>query len=586
LQRKLKLVEEINEENEKDIEKLKKDKSKLERENDSLQRLLEQRKLGDENDQDLRKAQKGNDKIKRELDLMHTQLKLTCQEIIQLKKLLAEKDDRYDKLKASLDVHTANLNSGSMEENTNIRSLRTKIISLEAECDTFRLKNSSLEVECSSLKDKVDKLSSQLTRRDEELSTRSEEFTKLEKEHMELKQVTDQLADELLDHDRLKKDVDFDIKLQSLEKERKKLEQSKKTLEEEALTMKRVLVERESASLNIEKKLANVEKELENTKKKFEQDRNALEEEKKQLSTALASWKKKCDELTSMLFSLREEKDILIAQQADTVAKLSQTTKLAHETVKELSVRTAETLEELQKKLSARVAKLNKQLEASNNKIESQKEEIRHLRGVWRSLLVSHPDLDMVGETSIEELRMSMQEKQQLEKENQEQRDEIESLVVMVAMQHLRLLIARWRQPMFRERFKLQQEASVRAQIIDDNREEGVVVLDGNDMAARKMILSIQEEQTKKLQDNPSMLTEINCQVVYDKCGAALEQVDPARAAPRLLAAPARQGGMSNGSLVGSDGYPTQAKVHAEGLTREERLVKERHGHAVHVRPI
>eukprot|EP00960_Hanusia_phi_P060839 764648-Hanusia_phi.AAC.2 len=101
-------------------------------------------------------------------------------------------------------------------------------------------------------------------------------------------------------------------------------------------------------------------------------------------------------------------------------------------------------------------------------------------------------------------------------------------------------------------------------------------------MAARKMILSIQEEQTKKLQDNPSMLTE----VVYDKCGAALEQVDPARAAPCLLAAPARQGGMSNGSLVGSDGYPTQAKVHAEGLTREERLVKERHGHAVHVRPI
>ena len=242
LQRKLKLLEEINQENEKDMEKLKRDKLRLERENDSLQRLLEQRKFGDENDQDLKKAQKGNDKIKRELDLMHTQLKLTCQEIIHLKKLLAEKDDRYEKLKASLDVHTTNFNNGSLEDNTNIRSLRTKIISLEAECDTFKLKNSSLENECHSLKDKVEKLSSQLNRRDEEFSTKSDELTKLEKEHMELRQVTDQLADELLDHNRLKQDVDFDVKLQAFEKERKKLEQSKKSLEEETLTMKRVLV--------------------------------------------------------------------------------------------------------------------------------------------------------------------------------------------------------------------------------------------------------------------------------------------------------------------------------------------------------
>ena len=97
----------------------------------------------------------------------------------------------------------------------------------------------------------------------------------------------------------------------------------------------------------------------------------------------------------------------------------------------------------------------------------------------------------MVGETSIEELKMLQQEKQQLEKENLEQRDEIESLVVMVAMQHLRLLIARWRQPIFRERFKLQLEASVRAQIIEDNREEGVVVLDGENrpLASRYLAL-------------------------------------------------------------------------------------------------
>ena len=72
-----------------------------------------------------------------------------------------------------------------------------------------------------------------------------------------------------------------------------------------------------------------------------------------------------------------------------------------------------------------------------------------------------------------------------------------------VAVQHLRLLLARWRQPLLRERFRIQLQAAAEA-ILKEESGHGIplesdngsllVTLDANGIAAERLIDSIKAE--------------------------------------------------------------------------------------------
>ncbi len=86
---------------------------------------------------------------------------------------------------------------------------------------------------------------------------------------------------------------------------------------------------------------------------------------------------------------------------------------------------------------------------------------------------------------------------------NSQYREENEELVVAIAVQHLRLLLARWRQPLLRERFRIQLQAAAEA-ILKEESGDGsplesdngrvLVTLDANGIAAARLIDSIKGE--------------------------------------------------------------------------------------------
>lgn len=358
----------------------------------------------------------GSLSARKEVDIMQQQMKVTCSEIIALKKVAATKEDEARRRDAHNEAALAELLA------------RVK----EAEAETARAKAANgyetlLRVEVL----------------EEELKSANQAIDVLENVRIELEADKSELEE-----------YNRSVKIRKSE-----IEEASKADKEEIARLKNVVLEQSQEIITMQKKQAQLEEAVSIHK---ETELTLKETVRKSVEDLRASWVK-IEELQSVEKRLQSE----VVELTGNVEELQAKDELAQQTIVELAQTNQKMKEqnnklavELPLKLQAQVDQLQidaveakklraKQVRRLERRLEKRDVEISNLRRVWRALLTSHPDINEAAEAAVEEVRELNALVQHLEAQIGDLQEQNEELTINVAITYIRLMLANWRRPRY-----------------------------------------------------------------------------------------------------------------------------------------
>mmetsp|Transcript_63025 Transcript_63025/g.130982 ORF Transcript_63025/g.130982 Transcript_63025/m.130982 type:complete len:1015 (+) Transcript_63025:401-3445(+) len=444
LENRLKVTQEMYDQMVNENDRVLRDKERIENEVEKLQSSLKnQQGATAANSPDVVYAQ-GSVFARKEVDVMQQQLKVTCQEIITLRKSAASKEEECKSLAERHEKESTRLRAELFQAETDLAKMRAEHSS-----------GSSLKVHELTLK--AHELS-------EDLKRANRAVQDLEKSKAGLEEESRSAAEKIMQMGEAQTEMGSEIarlKNVIIEQEQDKLELQK------ALALKDELIaQKELQYSDLEETLQSVESELEDAKEIIAD-----------LQTKNESLQAEVAELEAVVEDLKEKGEVDQKTILDLARSNQDLTNQNQKLAVDIPQRMQTHIDKLQKDtLEAKVIR-DKQVKRLEKKLEKRETEIAHLRQVWRSLLTSHPEIDQAAEAAVDELRELSKTNKQLEAQINELQEQNEGLTMNYAITYIRLMLANWRRPLYLKRLKkslselAEEEARLEAE--EEQREAG-----------------------------------------------------------------------------------------------------------------
>ncbi|EKX38259.1 hypothetical protein GUITHDRAFT_115602 [Guillardia theta CCMP2712] len=353
----------------------------------------------------------------KELNVMQQQLKVTCQEIIALRKSNTAKDNE-------------------------IKQLNETIETLERE---KQADDEAMQERIHQLKEEKERLEKSLVDHDsvkEELLTQKHENKYLAAELEKIK--ADFFDSKVVLHEYEKQETEFSNEIASLKDEMNEISESNQRMGQKIAVGKQLKMHNTVLSNVVHELFKNIERASSDLSVVQEDLEFALQMVKDLIVTKEATEKR-----------LSQRIQTLEAQNEGLLTENERYRKQIYLHTKEFPLKLQEITSDFEKEVLEAKKVKDKQIARLLRIVSKKDGELYKLRSVWHSLLNAHPDSEWIASTCLQEVRRLKHDNEFLQNKIMTCDENVESLTVTIAIQYLKLVLANWRRPLYTRQLQL-----------------------------------------------------------------------------------------------------------------------------------